>query len=223
MNSILQKDMEDIFSRNNSWERLEKSTVLLTGAYGMLASYIVHFLLYVRTVKNINVKLIAVVRNKDKFVQRFGNIEGFDSIEIIQNDLSEPIEIDEDVDYIIHAASLASPQYYSVCPVDVLKPNTIGNYHLLELATTKKVKSYLLFSSCDVYGTPKVDGLINETAFGHMDTLDIHNCYSESKRMAETMCRAFWVQHQVPVRIARIAHTYAPTIYRMTRGYLLPL
>ena len=93
-----------------------------------------------------------------------------------------------------------------------MKPNTIGNYHLLELATTKKVKSYLLFSSCDVYGTPKVDGLINETAFGHMDTLDIHNCYSESKRMAETMCRAFWVQHQVPVRIARIAHTYAPTM-----------
>ena len=40
MNPILQKDMEDIFSRNNSWERLEKSTVLLTGAYGMLASYI---------------------------------------------------------------------------------------------------------------------------------------------------------------------------------------
>ena len=140
MNPILQKDMEDIFSRNNSWERLENSTVVLTGAYGMLASYIVHFLLYVRTVKNINVKLIAVVRNKDKFVQRFGHAEGFDSIEIIQNDLSEPIEIEEDVDYIIHAASLASPQYYSVCPVDVLKPNTIGNYHLLELAKTKKIK-----------------------------------------------------------------------------------
>ena len=99
-----------------------------------------------------------------------------------------------------------------MCPVDVLKPNTIGNYHLLELAKTKKVKGYLLFSSCDVYGTPRVDGLINENAFGHMDTLDIHNCYSESKRMAETMCHAFWVQHQVPVRIARIAHTYAPTM-----------
>ena len=106
MNPILQKDMEDIFSRNNSWERLENSTVVLTGAYGMLASYIVHFLLYVRTVKNINVKLIAVVRNKDKFVQRFGHAEEFDSIEIIQNDLSEPIEIEGDVDYIIHAASI---------------------------------------------------------------------------------------------------------------------
>ena len=106
MNPILQKDMEDIFSRNNSWERLENSTVVLTGAYGMLASYIVHFLLYVRTVKNINVKLIAVVRNKEKFVQRFGHAEEFDSIEIIQNDLSEPIEIEGDVDYIIHAASI---------------------------------------------------------------------------------------------------------------------
>ena len=220
MNPILQKDMEDIFSRNNSWERLEKSTVLLTGAYGMLASYIVHFLLYVRTVKNINVKLIAVVRNKDKFVQRFGHAEGFDSIEIIQNDLSEPIEIEEDVDYIIHAASLASPQYYSVCPVDVLKPNTIGNYHLLELATTKKVKSYLLFSSCDVYETPKVMRM----RLG----IWIHLTYITVTAKANVWQKPCAVHSGYSIRFRSGLHgshirMHRRWIYRMTLGYLLPL
>ena len=54
--------------------------------------------------------------------------------------------------------------------------------------------------------------MINEEAYGKMDTLDIHNCYSESKRMAETMCKAFNVQYGVHTKIARIAHTYAPTM-----------
>lgn len=117
------------------------------------------------------------------------------------------------MDYIIHAASLASPQYYSVCPVDVLQPNTIGNYNLLQLAKEQQVKGYLLFSTGDVYGAVNVEsGLIGEETFGAMNTLDIHNCYSESKRMAETMCKAFQVQYNLPIKIARIAHTYAPTM-----------
>lgn len=213
MNQILKQDMEDIYSRKIDWNRLDDKTVLLTGAYGMLASYIVYFLLYVRTIKNIGVRLIVIVRNKEKFIKKFQKVQGIVDIQIIQSDLSNPIHIDGQVDYIIHAASLASPQYYSVCPVDVLQPNIIGNYYLLELAREKQVKGYLLFSTCDVYGMPNAAcRLIDESAFGSMDTLDIHNCYSESKRMAETMCKAFQIQYQVPVKIARIAHTYAPTM-----------
>lgn len=212
-NTILTLDMEDIYSRKIDWKQLDGKTILLTGAYGMLASYIVYYLLYIKNTKNINVSLIAVVRNRDKFISKFNEVQGIESIQIVESDLSDFLHINEDVDYIIHAASLASPQYYSVCPVDVLLPNTLGTYFLLELAKEKNVKSFLLFSSCDVYGMPiSNDGMIDETLFGSMDTLDIHNCYSESKRMAETMCKAYNVQYQIPVKIARIAHTYAPTM-----------
>ena len=187
--------------------------MLLTGAYGMLASYLVYFLFYLKEEKNINVNLIAVVRNKDKFYKKFSNLDGIDACAVMESDLSQKLEISTAVDYIIHAASLASPQYYSVCPVDVLQPNTIGNYNLLQLAKEKQVKGYLLFSTGDIYGAVNVEsGLIGEETFGAMNTLDIHNCYSESKRMAETMCKAFQVQYNVPTKIARIAHTYAPTM-----------
>ena len=213
INSIITQDMEDIYSRELPWKELDGKTILLTGAYGMLASYIVYFLFFIRNKKNIKVNLIAIVRNKDKFYKKFSDITEMDNIAVIENDVSEPMDIDGNVDYIIHAASLASPQYYGICPVDVLMPNTIGNYYLLQLAKNKNVKGFLLFSSCDIYGVPNaVNGMINEEAYGKMDTLDIHNCYSESKRMAETMCKAFNVQYGVHTKIARIAHTYAPTM-----------
>lgn len=213
MNSVIISDMEDIYSRRISWDNLENKTVLLTGAYGMLASYLVYFFVYIKQVKNINVNLIAVVRNRDKFYKKFSDIDYLDNVQVLENDLSRKLDVEENVDYIIHAASLASPQYYSICPVDVLMPNTIGNYYLLQLAKQKNVKGFLLFSSCDIYGVPNaVNGMINEEAYGEMDTLDIHNCYSESKRMAETMCKAFNVQYGVHAKIARIAHTYAPTM-----------
>ena len=213
MHPLIKKDMEDIYSRRADWDIFDGKNVLLTGAYGMLASYIVYFLFYLKKEKNIDVTLTAVVRSKDKFYKKFRDLDSIDECTVIESDLSQKLEISTAVDYIIHAASLASPQYYSVCPVDVLQPNTIGNYNLLQLAKEKQVKGYLLFSTGDVYGAVNVEsGLIGEETFGAMNTLDIHNCYSESKRMAETMCKAFQVQYNVPAKIARIAHTYAPTM-----------
>lgn len=213
MAPILRTVLENFVLRKTEWSKPDGKVVLLTGAYGTLASYIVYFVLYLKTVKKVNVKLVAVVRNKNKFTSRFHGIQGAESIQVVQSDLSGPLYVDGQVDYIIHAASLASPQYYSVCPVDVLLPNTLGTYFLLELAREKKVKGFLLFSTCDIYGTP-VPGsrLVDENSYGSMDPLDIHNCYSESKRMSETICKAFQVQYQVPAKIARIAHTYAPTM-----------
>ncbi len=213
MNQILLDDMEDIYSRDLDWNKLEGKTILLTGAYGMIASYIVYFLLFLQNYKSIDVRLVSVVRSKKKFYVRFHDVDGINEADVVESDLSGPLNICGRVDYIIHAASLASPQYYNVCPVDVLSPNTLGSYYLLQLAREKECEGFLLFSSCDIYGAPiGVGQYINEDSFGIMDTLDIHNCYSESKRMAETMCKAFQVQYGVPVKIARIAHTYAPTM-----------
>lgn len=209
---IIKRDMEDIFSRNIDWNQLDGKTILLTGAYGMLASYIVYFAEYLHSIKMIDVSLIVVVRNPQKFRTRFPTIckQGF--IQVINSDLNERIDIEGDVNYIIHAASLASPQYYSECPVDVTMPNVVGTINLLKLAVEKKTEGFLLFSSIDVYGSVEKEGLFDEKTIGVLDTLDIHNCYGESKRMAETMCKAYQIQYGVPVKIARIAHTYAPTM-----------
>lgn len=209
---IIQTDLEDIYQRNIPWENLRNKTIVVTGAYGMLASYIVFMLLYLNEHRGMNINIIAVVRSKEKFIQRFGNIVNSGYVKLYISSLEEELDIQEDIDYIIHAASFASPQYYSVCPVEVLKPNILGNYYLLELAAKKKVDGFLFFSSGDIYGVVSGKEYITENDFGSMDTLDIHSCYSESKRMAETMCKAWFHQKNVPVKIARIWHTYAPTM-----------
>lgn len=208
--NIILEDMEAIYLSRKDWSQFADRTILISGAYGMLASYLVYFFMYLHEKKSINVKIIALVKSQQKFKKRFGNIENY--MKIYELSLESEVKIQEEIDYIIHAASLASPQYYEVCPVDVLMPNTIGTYNLLMLAKKKQAKSFLLFSTGDIYG--RIDGKerINENDYGYMDTLDIHNCYGESKRMAETMCMAFWRQYDVPIKIARIWHTYSPTM-----------
>lgn len=212
MNHIIREDLKNIYSQDIDWSAFDGKSVLVTGAYGMLASYLIYMLVYLREEKNISVSIITVVRSRSKFEARFNTLSAAEYVTVIESDLSEALRIDMPVDYIIHAASLASPQYYDICPIDVMQPNVIGNYHLLTLAVEKRVKGYLLFSTGDIYGTVREATTITERDYGVMDTLDIHNCYGESKRMAETMCMAFLRQKEVPVKIARIWHTYAPTM-----------
>ena len=85
MHPLIKRDMEDIYSRRDDWNIFEGKNVLLTGAYGMLASYLVYFLFYLKEEKNINVNLIAVVRNKDKFYKKFSNLDGIDACAVMES------------------------------------------------------------------------------------------------------------------------------------------
>ncbi len=209
---IIFQDIAEIYNRDIEWECFRNMTVLITGANGMLASYIMYMLIYLNEEKSMNVNIIAMSRSKEHFERRFGDYSNREYIHLHTESILESINIKEDVDYIIHAASLASPQYYDVCPVDVLSPNVIGTFNLLKLATDKKVKGFIFFSTGDVYGVVKNIEYVKETDMGIVDPLDIHSCYSESKRMAETMCKSFMHQYGVPVKMLRIWHTYAPTM-----------
>lgn len=212
-NSIIFKDMEDIFERDIPWNKLENKTLLLTGAYGMLASYITYMVAYLNTHGGMHTKLIAVVRSEKKFYEHFGgNFCKSFPLRIIESTMTEPLQIDERVDYIVHAASLASPQYYSTVPVEVIEPNVLGTYYLLQLAREKKSEGFLLFSTGDIYGKVDDPTNITEETTGKADPLDVHSCYGESKRLAETLCAAFWREYSVPTKMARIFHTYGPTM-----------
>lgn len=120
---IIEQDLEEVYSRNIPWQELEGKTVLITGAYGMLASYVMYMLLYLNICKEIHVTIIAVIRSLAKFQERFGNVTKYPFLKVVESDLTREIDFDMDIHYIIHAASLASPQYYSVCSIDVLLPN----------------------------------------------------------------------------------------------------
>ena len=127
-------------------------------------------------------------------------------------DLNKEIMNEGTIDYIIHAAGGANPRLYSSKPVEVIEPNVIGTYNLLEYARKHGNKGFLIFSSGDVYGKVDEPENISEETVGKVDQLDIHSCYSESKRMAETIAVSYFREYGIPIKILRIGHTYGPTM-----------
>lgn len=212
-NRVIREDLEEICGRKIRWERLRNKTILITGAYGMLPSYLVFLFIYLNEARHYDMKLILAVRSKEKASKRFGYFLEKKYIRLYLGDINEPIHVEGPIDYVIHGASLASTQYYGSTPVDVILPNISGTIQLLRLAEEHKAEGFLLFSSGEVYG--KVDScvsVITEETLGIVDTLNLRNCYCESKRMAEMLCCAWYRQKKVPVKIARICHTYGPTM-----------
>lgn len=123
-------------------------------------------------------------------------------------------------DYIIHAASPASTKFFVESPVNVISPNVIGTWNLLQYAKDIGVKRFLLFSSNSIYGEGGIDKtVLTENDYGIVDPLNDRSSYIESKRIAEQMCIAFWRQYELPASMIRICHTYGPSfdIRRDTR------
>ena len=212
LQEVIYEDLEKAFSSDVPWENIRGKSIMITGAYGMIASYLVYMMIWLNEEKNFGIHIIPVVRSKEKFINRFGEFANRDYMSVCISSLIDTNIYPGKIDYIIHAASLASPQHYSVRPVDVLTPNVIGTYQLLELAKEKQIKGFLFFSSGAIYGTVKKTHDIEETDLGEIDPLNIQSCYGESKRMGETMCKAYKEQYGLPTKIARIWHTYAPTM-----------
>jgi UDP-glucuronate decarboxylase len=211
-NQVVREDIINITSHPLPWQLLAGKTVLISGASGFLPTYLVETLLYLNdTRKQKTTNVIGLVRNKEKASTLFAHHGSRKDLHIIKQDICQPFSISEKIDYIIHAASQASPKYYGKDPVGTLCANVLGTHHLLQLAKTNKVESFLFFSGGEVYGEVKEDQIpTREDAYGYVDPLNVRSCYAESKRMGENMCVCWCHQYGVPAKIIRLYHTYGP-------------
>lgn len=208
--SIVTADLEFITSNHSvPWGALRDQTVLITGAAGFLAAYMVETIFHLNDTQRLNIKVIAVVRNSRGFESRFIHRKGRPDLRVVQHDISHILQIDTKIDYIIHAASQASPKYYATDPVGTLSANTLGTAHLLELAKKNNVKGFLYFSSAEIYGAAARVPTA-ESDYGYLDPLAVRSCYAESKRMGENMCVSWHHQYGIPAKIVRPFHTYGP-------------
>lgn len=211
MNEIIKADIEKILSSSIiNWTRFRNKNVLITGANGMLPTYLVFTLLALNKY-GYNVNVYALVRNKEKAEAKFDDFLHDPCLHLIVQDVAKSVSIDESIHFIIHAASQASPKYYGVDPVGTINANTLGTINTLELAREKKVEGYLFFSSNEIYGVVSPDKFpFKEEDYGYIDLLDVRSCYCESKRMGENLCVAYQRQYAVPTKIVRIFHTFGP-------------
>lgn len=208
---IVQEDLDRVLQEDLPWERFDGRTVLVTGAAGFLASWVVDTLLRRNELQGAGTRVLALVRNEAKARARFADALGRGDLHLRVGDASVRFSEPGPVDFIVHAASAATPATYGVDPVGTLLPNTVGTHHLLELAREKGSQGFLFFSSAEVYGAlDPEDGPVDEDAKGRLDPAGVRSCYAESKRAGEALCVAYAHQHRVPACVVRLFHTYGP-------------
>ena len=152
-NKIIQEDLENIINAQIDWQKFNGKTVLISGANGFLPAYMVESLLFLLDKKIITgLKIIALIRNLTKARTRFKYYINRKELQFINQDVCNFFEIPDKIDFIIHAASQASPKYFGTDPVGTLKANTIGTINLLNIARINKIESFLFFSTSEVYG-----------------------------------------------------------------------
>src|SRR4051794_3381413 len=137
----------------------------------------------------------------------------------VRHNISEHIEIDGDVDNILHFASPASPVDYLQFPIQTLKVGSLGTHNTLGLAKAKQAR-FLLASTSEVYGDPEVHPQ-REDYWGHVNPIGVRGVYDEAKRFAEAMTMAYHRYHGLNTHIIRIFNTYGPRM-RLDDGRVLP-
>lgn len=176
--------------------------ILITGGAGFLGTHLCSFFLKrgdtVICIDNLITgtrENIALLTDEPNFI-------------FIQHDITKGITFNDDIDWVLHFASPASPVDYRRYPIQTLKVGGLGTHNCLGLAKEKKAK-FMLASTSEIYGDPQVHPQ-KETYFGNVNCVGPRGCYDESKRFAEAMTVAYHRVHKLDTRIVRIFNTYGP-------------
>jgi len=220
------------FICKNLDEELQKMSgkrILIAGGAGFLGYYLVQTIVHWNNKMNSKSPINLVVfdnfmRGVPKWIEAINN----NNIIIQKHDVTHPLPDDlEDIDYIIHAATIASPIYYRKYPIETMDANVNGlryflDYCLKQKKNHKPVTGFLFYSTSEIYGDPTPDNIpTQETYRGNVSCTGPRACYDESKRYGETLCVNYARQYGLPIRIARPFNNYGPGL-KITDRRALP-
>ena len=192
---------------------MSKLRIVLTGGAGFIGSHITDYLLKEGHSVTVIDNLITGRReNLEPFIENRG-------FKFIEQDVTKFINIDGEVDYVLHFASPASPIDYLKYPIQTLKVGALGTLNAIGLSKKKSAR-FLLASTSEVYGDPKVHPQ-NEDYWGHVNPVGPRGVYDESKRFAEALTMAYHKFHDIDTRIVRIFNTFGPKM-RPEDGRVIP-
>lgn len=212
MDTILREDIRYIAdSKIIDWKKLDGSSVFITGGTGLIGSQIALSLAEYDELHNGKINIYILARNREKAEKIFENHRQY--VNIVIGDVREKIILNENIDYIIHGASITGSKEFVDYPVETIYTGLDGTKNVLEFAREKNVKGMVYLSSLEVYGvTDPAKKSIKEDEYGYIEQLLPRSSYSEGKRMAECLCVAYGSEYNVPVKIVRLAQTFGPGV-----------
>lgn len=225
-----QKDIHNLHKKAEAeFEILSGKSLLLIGANGFLGYYLMKSILAWNDnhpkKKIILYALSTFHTGIPTWLQQLKNRK---DIKLLKKDITNhSISATQQYDYIIHAASIASPIFYRLHPVETINANVKGLYKILDYLLKRKmtknpVKGLLFFSTSEIYGDPTAENIpTSETYRGNVSCTGPRACYDESKRFCETLCVNYANVYKLPIVCARPFNNYGPGL-KITDGRVIP-
>ena len=177
---------------------------LITGGAGFIGSHLISKII------NYAEKIIIIdnlLTGSEKNIKNYFHSSNF---KFISHDIQNHYDPEENIDCVIHLASCASPVAYAENPINTLKSGSIGTINSLGIAR-KYNSSYLLASTSEIYGDPKISPQ-HEEYWGNVNPVGPRSMYDESKRFAEAATQAYITEYKLNAKIVRIFNTYGPNM-----------
>lgn len=214
-NPLFKEDIKKVAALDLPWEKLQDQSILISGATGLIGSFLVDVLVQRNAAYGMNCKLYTLGRNEDKAKNRFGKFLGGSWLQFVAYDINQPLN-DADfshVDFALHLASNTHPVAYATDPIGTITTNIIGVKNMLDFCVKKNVQRFAFASSNEIYGENRGDvEKFTEEYCGYIDCNTLRAGYPESKRCGEALCQAYSKQANLDVVIPRFTRSYGPTM-----------
>lgn len=207
-NKYFYNELGELATLDIPFEDMNNKNILVTGANGLIASYLIDFLIYIVETKKININIYALCRNEEKASKRFISHKNKEYFNLIIQDVCDDYNFKIKFDYIVHAASNAHPKAFLENPIGVIEANVIGTKKLLDYSVENGNERFLYISSSEVYGENQLVEKYKEDDYGKIETMNFRSCYPESKRMAETLGCCYEKQYGINFISVRPGYIY---------------
>ncbi len=204
------------------WKLFSGKSFFITGATGLVGFSLINLLLKANEKYTLNLKIIALVRDIEKAKERFFSQKEYfaSSLIFLKGDVISLPEIESNIDFIVHGASITKSRSFVETPADTLITSLMGTKSVLDLALKKKVTSFVYLSSMEVYGSGEKGVKITEDRIGSFLPSDPRSSYPIGKIACEALCFSYASQFGLNSSAIRLTQTFGPgASYNDTRVF----
>jgi UDP-glucuronate decarboxylase len=211
MSELLRSDILEIVDRLGSLaDEFEGKTILLAGGRGFLGRYFCEVFAALNRTRFKRPSTLLVLDNLITAKDQGAMVDRDSNVRYLHQDITRPVILGIPIDFVIHAAGIASPAYYRAFPLETVDVAVGGNRNLLQLAVANGAR-YTFFSSSEIYGNPDAANVPTQEDYrGNVASMGPRACYDESKRLGETLCWIYRQYNDLRVTIVRPFNVFGP-------------